>query len=143
MALTADDKQWIKGAITDGIVDALNEIVLPRFAEHDRRFDAMGAQLDSIETRLDRMESDISQIKSRLGVLESDMKDVKEQLGTHDWQIEAMASDIKELYNAIFKEPSPILVSKAFEKLSDKDKLSVMNQQILKMAKKLNIELQR
>lgn len=143
MTLTTDDKKWIKGAITEGIVDALNEIVLPRFEEHDRRLGAIEGYLGSIEARLDAIESDIREIKSRLGILESDVKEIKGQLDTHDWQIEAMASDIKELYNTIFKEPSPILVSKAFEKLSDTDKISVMNQQIMKMAKKLNVELQR
>lgn len=143
MTLTTDDKTWIKGAITEGIVDALNELVLPRFEEHDRRLEAIEGQLDSIEARLDAIENDIQEIKSRLGILETDVKEIKEQLGTHNWQIEAMANDIKELYAAIFKEPSPILVSKSFEKLSDRDKISVMNQQILKMAKKLDVELSR
>ena len=36
MALTNDDKQWIKGAIADGVVEALETVVLPRFDEHIR-----------------------------------------------------------------------------------------------------------
>ena len=37
MALTNDDKQWIKGAIADGVVEALETVVLPRFDEHGER----------------------------------------------------------------------------------------------------------
>ena len=57
MALTNDDKQWIKGAIADGVVEALETVVLPRFDEHDKRF-------DRIEVRLGSVEKDVSSLKS-------------------------------------------------------------------------------
>ncbi len=129
MALTQDDKKWIKGAITEGVVDALNEIVLPRFDEHDKRFDA-------VEGRLDSLEEDVRTLKD-------DMRDVKERLGTVEWQIEALTSDIKELYAAIYKKPNPALISESFSKLNDEDKLLIMNDELLKMAKKLKISLPR
>ena len=73
MTLTTDDRQWIKGAITEGIVDALNEIVIPRF--------------EAIESRLDSIES-------RLTSLERDMRDVKERLGYVEGEIQALTNDI-------------------------------------------------
>lgn len=129
MALTQDDKKWIKGAITEGVVDALNEIVLPRFDEHDKRFDA-------VEGRLDSLEEDVRTLKD-------DMRDVKERLGAVEWQIEALTNDIKELYAAIYKKPNPALISESFSKLNDEDKLLIMNDELLKMAKKLKISLPR
>ena len=83
MALTNDDKQWIKGAITDGVVEALESIVLPRFDEHDKRFDRIEKRLDSVESRL-------TSVESRLTALESDMRDVKAHL-------ERLASNFLEI----------------------------------------------
>ena len=136
MALTNDDKQWIKGAITDGVVEALESIVLPRFDEHDKRFDRIEKRLDSVESRL-------TSVESRLTALESDMRDVKAHLERLDWQVEALTNDIKEIYAAIYKKPNRALVSESFRKLKDEDKLLIMNEEILKMAKKMNVSLSR
>lgn len=46
MALTTDDKQWIKQAMTDGVVEAINEVVIPRFDEVYERFDGIDRRLD-------------------------------------------------------------------------------------------------
>lgn len=150
MALTQDDKKWIKGAITEGVVDALNEIVLPRFDEHDKRFDAVEGRLDSLEEDVRVLKDDVRVLKEDVRVLKEDvrtlkddMRDVKERLGTVEWQIEALTNDIKELYAAIYKKPNPALISESFSKLNDEDKLLIMNDELLKMAKKLKISLPR
>lgn len=143
MALTQDDKKWIKGAITEGVVDALNEIVLPRFDEHDKRFDAVEDRLDSLEEDVRVLKEDVRILKEDVRTLKDDMRDVKERLGAVEWQIEALTSDIKELYAAIYKKPNPALISESFSKLNDEDKLLIMNDELLKMAKKLKISLPR
>jgi chromosome segregation ATPase len=120
MTLTTDDRQWIKGAITEGIVDALNEIVIPRF--------------EAIESRLDSIES-------RLTSLERDMRDVKEQLGYVEGEIQALTNDIKEIYNVIYKKPNKILVSEMFAKMSDEDKITTLHDELQKLAKKKGVVL--
>jgi chromosome segregation ATPase len=120
MTLTTDDKQWIKGAITEGIVDALNEIVIPRF--------------EAIESRLDSIES-------RLTSLERDMRDVKERLGYVEGEIQALTNDIKEIYNVIYKKPNKILVSEMFAKMSDEDKITTLHDELQKLAKKKGVVL--
>ena len=129
MALTNDDKTWIKDAIVEGVNDALELVVLPRF-------DAIQTQLNSVETRLDSVEV-------RLTSVEMDIRDMKQSIHTMSWQIEAMMNDIKELYDVVYKKPNRVLIDRQFSKLSDTDKVLVLNQEILKMAKKLNVELPR
>ncbi|MDO4773905.1 MAG: hypothetical protein Q4A37_02165 [Candidatus Saccharibacteria bacterium] len=134
MALTNDDKQWIKGAITDGVVEALETIILPRF-------DAVEARLDAVEKRLDSVESRLDSVEARLIALEAEMRTVRERLDTLEWQVEALTNDIKELYAAVYKTPNRTLVSESFRRLSDKDKIVIMHEELLKMAKKKQIPL--
>ena len=143
MTLTKDDKVWIKDAITDGIVEALNEIVLPRFAEQDKKFESIDERLASIETRMSSVESRLDSVELRLTSIETDVRDIKQITHTMNWQIEAMTNDIKELYDKIYKKPNRVLIDQQFSRLSDTDKVLVLNQEILKMAKKLNVELPR
>ena len=134
MALTNDDKQWIKSAITDGVVEALEAVVLPRLDEHDRRF-------DRIEARLDSLEADVRVLKQDVSALKQDMHNVKDRLDTLEWQVEALTNDIKEIYAVIYKKPNRALVSKNFEKLSTEDKITIMHEELLKIAKHENVTL--
>ena len=134
MALTSDDKQWIKSAITDGVVEALEAVVLPRLDEHDRRF-------DRIEARLDSLEADVRVLKQDVSALKQDMHNVKDRLDTLEWQVEALTNDIKEIYAVIYKKPNRALVSKNFEKLSTEDKITIMHEELLKIAKHENVTL--
>lgn len=136
MALTKDDKIWIKDAITEGIVDALNEIVIPRFDEHDRRFEAIENRLDSIERRLESLEA-------RVAALESGMREVKERLGYVEGEIQALTNDIKEIYDFIYKKPNKVLVSDIFAKMSDEEKITALHDELQKLAKKRGVALPR
>ena len=141
MALTNDDKQWIKGAIADGVVEALETVVLPRFDEHDKRFDRIEARLGSVEKRLESLESDVCILKQDVSALKQDMHGVKDRLDTLEWQVEALTNDIKEIYAVIYKKPNRALVSKNFEKLSTEDKITIMHEELLKIAKHENVTL--
>lgn len=141
MALTNDDKQWIKGAIADGVVEALEAVVLPRFDEHDKRFDRIEARLGSVEKRLESLESDVCILKQDVSVLKQDIHGVKDRLDTLEWQVEALTNDIKEIYAVIYKKPNRALASKNFEKLSTEDKITIMHEELLKIAKHENVTL--
>lgn len=57
MALSDDDKQWIKGAIVEGINESYEVLFAPRF-------DAIDSKLDSIERKLATLEWDKCNIKN-------------------------------------------------------------------------------
>ena len=129
MALTNDDKQWIKGAIADGVVEALEAVVLPRFDEHDRRF-------DRVEARLGSVEEDVSSLKS-------EMREVKDRLGRVEGELQALTNDIKEMYDVIYGKPNKSFMSASFAKMSSKEKLLLINEELLKMAKDAGVVLPR
>ena len=129
MALTNDDKQWIKGAIADGVVEALETVVLPRFDEHDKRF-------DRIEDRLGSVEEDVSSLKS-------EMREVKDRLGRVEGELQALTNDIKEIYDVIYGKPNKSFMSASFAKMSSKEKLLLINEELLKMAKDAGVVLPR
>lgn len=80
MALTNDDKQWIKGAIADGVVES---------------------------------------------------------------RLQALTNDIKEIYDVIYGKPNKSFMSASFAKMSSKEKLLVINEELLKMAKDTGVVLPR
>ncbi|QHU91935.1 hypothetical protein GWK76_01145 [Candidatus Saccharibacteria bacterium oral taxon 488] len=80
MALTNDDKQWIKGAIADGVVEG---------------------------------------------------------------RLQALTNDIKEIYDVIYGKPNKSFMSASFAKMSSKEKLLVINEELLKMAKDAGVVLPR
>ena len=129
MALTNDDKQWIKGAIADGVVEALESVVLPRFDEHDKRF-------DRIEARLGLVEEDVSSLKS-------EMREVKDRLGRVEGELQALTNDIKEIYDVIYGKPNKSFMSASFAKMSSKEKLLLINEELLKIAKDAGVVLPR
>ena len=157
MALTNDDKQWIKGAITDGVVEALEAVVLPRFDEHDKRFDRIEARLDSVEEDVSGLKEDVSglkddvsslksemcEVKSRLNGVENEMREVKDRLGRVEGELQALTNDIKEIYDVIYGKPNKSFMSASFAKMSSKEKLLVINEELLKMAKDAGVVLPR
>lgn len=157
MALTNDDKQWIKGAIADGVVEALEAVVLPRFDEHDKRFDRIEARLDSVEEDVSGLKEDVSglkddvsslksemcEVKSRLNGVEGEMREVKDRLGRVEGELQALTNDIKEIYDVIYGKPNKSFMSTSFAKMSSKEKLLVINEELLKMAKDAGVVLPR
>lgn len=164
MALTNDDKQWIKEAIVEGVNGALETIVLPRFdaveadiSELKRdvsglKEDVSGLKEDvsslksdmrEVKSRLDSVESDIREVKDRLNGVESEMREVKNRLGRVEGELQALTNDIEEIYDAIYGKPNKTLMSASFAKMSSKEKLLVINEELLKIAKDTGVVLPR
>ena len=164
MALTNDDKQWIKEAIVEGVNGALETIVLPRFdaveadiSELKRdvsglKEDVSGLKEDvsslksdmrEVKSRLDSVESDIREVKDRLNGVESEMREVKNRLGRVEGELQALTNDIEEIYDVIYSKPNKTLMSASFAKMSSKEKLLVINEELLKIAKHTGVVLPR
>ena len=164
MALTNDDKQWIKEAIVEGVNGALETIVLPRFdaveadiSELKRdvselKEDVSGLKEDvsslksdmrEVKSRLDSVESDIREVKDRLNGVESEMCEVKNRLGRVEGELQALTNDIEEIYDVIYSKPNKTLMSASFAKMSSKEKLLVINEELLKIAKDTGVVLPR
>ena len=157
MALTNDDKQWIKEAIVEGVNGALETIVLPRFdaVEADiseLKRDVSGLKEDvsvlkedvsGLKEDVSSLKSDMHEVKSRLDSVESEMREVKNRLGRVEGELQALTNDIEEIYDVIYSKPNKTLMSASFAKMSSKEKLLVINEELLKIAKDTGVVLPR
>jgi hypothetical protein len=55
----------------------------------------------------------------------------------------ALTNDIKEIYDVIYGKPNKSFTSASFAKMSSKEKLLVINEELLKMAKDAGVVLPR
>ena len=136
MALTNDDKQWIKEAIVEGVNGALKTIVLPRF-------DAVEADISELKRDVSGLKEDVSGLKEDVFSLKSDMREVKGRLERVEGELQALTNDIKEIYDVIYSKPNKTLMSAGFAKMSSKEKLLVINEELLKIAKDTGVVLPR
>ena len=136
MALTNDDKQWIKEAIVEGVNGALETIVLPRF-------DAVEADISELKRDVSGLKEDVSGLKEDISSLKSDMREVKNRLGRVEGELQALTNDIEEIYDVIYNKPNKTLMSASFTKMSSKEKLLVINEELLKIAKDTGVVLPR
>ena len=58
-------------------------------------------------------------------------------------RLQALTDDIKETYEAIYGEPNRVFMSASFARMSSKEKLLVINEELLKMAKDAGVVLPR
>ena len=143
MTLTTDDKTWIKSAITEGIVDALNEIVIPRFDEHDKRFDEHDKRFDALEADVAELKTDVSGLKSDVRTLQSDMREVKATLHSLDDRVQLLEVDVKEIYHMIADLQKQNAVTAGFAKLPLEKKILKAYADIVAMAKEAGVSLPR
>ena len=143
MTLTKDDKIWIKDAITDGVVGALNDIVIARFEENDKRFDALESDVAELKADVSELKADVSELKDDVSSLKSDMRDVKATLHSLDDRVQLLESDVKEIYYMIADLQKHNTTVKGFAKLPLEEKILKAYSDILMMAKEAGITLPR
>ena len=164
MALTNDDKQWIKEAIVEGVNGALETIVLPRFdaveadiSELKRDVSGLKEDVSGLKEDVSSLKEDVSSLKEDVTVLKedvsglkedvfslkSDMREVKGRLERVEGELQALTNDIKEIYDVIYSKPNKTLMSASFAKMSSKEKLLVINEELLKIAKDTGVVLPR
>ena len=150
MALTNDDKQWIKEAIVEGVNGALETIVLPRFdaveadiSELKRDVSGLKEDVSGLKEDVTVLKEDVSGLKEDVFSLKSDMREVKGRLERVEGELQALTNDIKEIYDVIYSKPNKTLMSAGFAKMSSKEKLLVINEELLKIAKDTGVVLPR
>ncbi len=69
-------------------------------------------------------------------------KQLTEEAATES-RLQALTDDIKEIYDVIYGKPSRAFMSASFAKMSPKERLLVINEELLKMAKATGVVLPR
>ena len=143
MALTNDDKQWIKEAIVEGVNGALETIVLPRFDAVEADISELKRDVSELKEDVSGLKEDVSGLKEDVSSLKSDMREVKNRLVRVEGELQALTNDIEEIYDVIYGKPNKTLMSASFSKMSSKEKLLVINEELLKIAKDTGVVLPR
>jgi len=75
MALTGDDKKWITGAIRDGVVEALEQVVFPEFMRIEKKM-ATKDDLKGMATKddLNRVEENLSRRVDKVAEIVTDTR---------------------------------------------------------------------
>lgn len=126
MSLTDEDLSQVRSIVVESAVGAIQELVLPRFDEHDRRFQAL--------------ETDLRELKADAAVLKADMREVKNRLGRLEGRVEAVEADIKELYAMVSAQKSSYSDRK-FTKLSFEQKVIQMYEDVKLLAREAGVTL--
>lgn len=157
MALTDNDKQWIKGAIVEGINGALETVVTPRFDALEQDVSGLKKDVSGLKQDVSGLKKDVSglkqdvsslkdemrEVKNRLSGVEHEVYEAKERLDRVEGELQALTNDIKEIYDVIYGKPSRSFMSASFAKMSPKERLLVINEELLKMAKATGVILPR
>ena len=83
------------------------------------------------------------EVKSRLDRVEGGLHEVKDRLDRVEGELQALTNDIKEIYDVIYSKPNKALMSASFAKMSSKEKLLIINEELLKIAKEAGVVLPR
>ncbi|MGH9856267.1 MAG: hypothetical protein ACRD4B_00350 [Acidobacteriota bacterium] len=151
MALDKDDLVQIEEISVRTITAALNEIVLPRFDEHDQRFDQLESRMDGLEGRMDGLEGRMdaqeratndlkSEMRSGFATLNKRIDNLSDEL---NGRIDALEADVRQLYLMVSKLEQGTITDKKFANLSLKKKLLTLNAELLETAKQAGITLPR
>lgn len=157
MALTDNDKQWIKGAIVEGINGALETVVTPRFDALEKDVSGLKQDVSGLKQDVSGLKKDVSglkqdvsslkdemrEVKNRLSGVEHEVYEAKKRLDRVEGELQALTNDIKEIYDVIYGKPSRSFMSASFAKMSPKERLLVINEELLKMAKATGVVLPR
>ena len=83
MALTKKDFENIQKALNQGIVQAIDHLVMPAFNAFDKRLDSIDNRLGNVEDRLGNVEDRLGRVEDQLTGLKGDVKDLKGRLDEH------------------------------------------------------------
>lgn len=100
MALTNDDKQWIKEAIVEGVNGALETIVLPRFDAVEADISELKRDVSGLKEDVSGLKEDVSGLKEDVSSLKSDMREVKSRLDS----VESDIREVKDRLNGVESE---------------------------------------
>lgn len=136
MALEDNDLTKIRSLI----IEALTDVVLPKFEEIDNRLDGIDVRLDRIDNRLDGHDQQFASLETRMN---SGFAEMHQRFDALEGRVEAMENDIKDLYSMISDLQNAAPADKKFMKLSVEKKILRLNSDLVATAKQAGVTLPR
>jgi chromosome segregation ATPase len=126
MSLTAEDLSQVRDVVVDAITTAIQELILPRFDEHDKRLAAIERDIRELKTEMRDARIGLGRIGGRLDSLEG--------------RVESLEADIKEL-SAVVAAQGPSYTDKTFAKLSAEQKVPRIHENVKLLAREMGVTL--
>lgn len=148
MSLTSEDLDQVRGVVVDVVTTAIQELVLPRFDEHDKRFEKLESDMTEVkeDVRILKedvrvLKDDVRILKDDVHILKEDMREAKDSLGRLEGRADALEADIKELYVMVRAGHQPSYTDKKFAKLSIDQKVLQMYEDVKLLAREAGVTL--
>ena len=129
MSLTQDDLRQIQEINRSTIIEAIDELVSPRF--------------DALEEDVAVLKTDVAELKTDVRILKDEMRGVKISLQSLEGKVAALEADVRELYVLQAQMAAASITDKKFSKLSLEKKLLKLNAELLSAAHEAGITLPR
>lgn len=129
MALTRDDLQAIQQVVV--------ETTMPMFEQVFERFDRLETRMDRAEKVQDEHTKILNEHTKILDEHTNRLQRLEEKTDSIDGRLQAVEADIKELYHIVADQKTP----GKFAKLTAEQKVIKTYQDVLALAKELNITL--
>lgn len=136
MSLTKEDLSQVR----DVVVEAIQELILPRFDEHDKRLTAIEQDVRGLKEDVRVLKDDVRVLKDDVRVLKEQMREVGVSIGRIEGRLEAVEADIKELYDLLDTQ-KPSYADKQFAKLSVERKVLNMYEDVKLLAQEAGVAL--
>jgi peptidoglycan hydrolase CwlO-like protein len=91
--LTQTDKKEIGDMIFTNVVDALEQVVIPKFTSLENRMDKVEGGLSNVEGRLSNVEDRLSGVERQIEILDDDMTTVKMRLTSMEKKIDNLGDN--------------------------------------------------
>lgn len=136
MSLTKQDLTDIRTVI----LEALQAVVEPRFEDLETRFDNLETEFRNFKSEMTSFKADMTSFRAettrRLSAIESQLTDMNGRLT-------ALENDVMDIYKMLARKPTFGLGDKKYQKLSNNEKIQILDKEITNLAKHLNIPLSR
>ena len=136
MSLTQDDLRQIQEINRSTIIEAIDELVSPRF-------DALEEDVAVLKTDVAELKTDVAELKTDVRILKDEMRGVKISLQSLEGKVAALEADVRELYVLQAQMAAASITDKKFSKLSLEKKILKLNAELLSAAHEAGITLPR
>jgi uncharacterized protein (DUF3084 family) len=99
MALTLQDKEWTKTAIIDGVVEGINQVVIPVLEGLDKKIDKNAEKIDRNAEKIDKNAEKIDNLEAGLSRVERKLDQVtdhqSEKLDEHEDRLSVLETNAR------------------------------------------------
>ncbi len=133
MSLTAADLQAIKTVVIDGINEAIEVLILPRFEALEAKVALLCQAIEQLNLQVTSLENRVSALEHSGSILELRMSSLEATIESIDGRLQAVENDITEIYQMLKQSPRHAFGVSNYSRLTNSQKLDVLSREIVRL----------